>query len=96
MSFIHCQELGQLTDLASEWLQCSLLCSQSGASLLADKTFDIEHDSKISIPGGDLVPGVAVGAQPDADEVHLPLAPRHLQLLLLPRPALLVLPLFNL
>ena len=34
--YSHCQELDQLADL----IDCSLLCSQSGASLLIDPTLD--------------------------------------------------------
>ena len=30
---------------------CSLLCSQSGASLLVDTTLDNDYNSQISIPG---------------------------------------------
>ena len=40
MSCIHGQELGQISDLASEWL-----CSQSGASLLVDSTLDNDFNS---------------------------------------------------
>ena len=49
MSCSHCQELGQLAD---PWLLngCSLLCSISGGSLLVDLTFDINYNSKVSIP----------------------------------------------
>ena len=39
MSCSHCQELGQLADLQL-LIGCSLLCSQSGASLLVDTTLD--------------------------------------------------------
>ena len=41
MSCSHCQKLGQLADLASDWL----LYSQSGGSLLFDTTLDNEYNS---------------------------------------------------
>ena len=41
MSCSHGQELGQLADLASDWL----LCSQLGASLLVDTTHDNDYNS---------------------------------------------------
>ena len=48
MSWSQGQELGQLADLASDWLFTLVQCSQSGASLLVDTTLD---NSLFSIPG---------------------------------------------
>ena len=40
---------------------CSLLCSQSGASLLIDPNLDNDYNSKVSIPAGSAV-GPALAA----------------------------------
>ena len=46
MSCSHGQELGQLAVLAADWLfSGSLLCSQSGASLLIDQSLDNDYNS---------------------------------------------------
>ena len=59
MSCSRCQELGQITDLASDWF-FTLECSQSGASLLVDTTLDMTTTHKLPSQGAAASSGKAL------------------------------------